>query len=205
MKLTDAEIEELQRQVYIPGYLKCSKCAFGGSFYIPDTNRRNTSEIDVAERRVCPNDGTDLQKVTWRERVKDWEVTVDKEAEELLVEREGNAILGGVLVDSIARRKQCEETIQLQLEAAERTGAALADHTAQLQQSAERERVLREALDHMRYGLEAICESPPCTPKVCSTRKDTGICACSEDVAKEALDKAKAALAQSTSKETGNV
>lgn len=196
MKLTDAEIEELQRQVYIPGYLKCSKCAFGGSFYIPDTNRRNTSEIDVAERRVCPNDGTDLQKVTWRERVKDWEVTVDKEAEELLVEREGNAILGGVLVDSIARRKQCEETIQLQLEAAERTGAALADHIAQLHQSAERERVLREALERISR------------PQDCGCRPHRGQCQSQEalQIEIEGLrDLAKAALAQSASKETDNV
>lgn len=204
MKLTDAEIEELQRQVYIPGYLKCSKCAFGGSFYIPDTNRRNTSEIDVAERRVCPNDGTDLQKVTWRERVKDWEVTVDKEAEELLVEREGNAILGGVLVDSIARRKQCEETIQLQLEAAERTGAALADHIAQLHQSEERERVLREALKSVVKWIEPDSENVPQVCPVChgwNPEQQTYTkcnAACPGAIGR-------AALIQSASKETDNV
>lgn len=53
---------------------------------------------------------------------------------------------------------------------------------------------MRKALEHMRAGLEAIGESEPCTVKSCHTRQETGTCTCSEDVAKEALTKAKAAL-----------
>ncbi len=89
---------------YIPGYLMCTKCAFGGLFSILYTQSGNVGPQDVTEREVCPNDGSDLRRVTWRERANDYAKMCESQG----------------------------DTIKAQLEAAERTGRILAKQAEQL-------------------------------------------------------------------------
>ena len=64
--------------VYIPGYLKCDKCNFGGMFSVLNTGSGKVTAKDVDSRHVCPNDGSDLRRVSWKERCKDWQELYEK-------------------------------------------------------------------------------------------------------------------------------
>lgn len=133
--LTAAETraKEAEDALFIPGYLVCDKCAFGGMFSVLSALSGTMSAKDVSDRHVCPNDGSDLRRVTWKERVKDYEKTFH---------------------DSAAAH----------LEAAERTGRALADHVEQLKEAeAEnvrlREALVRQARGEMKDGSPCGCDA----------------------------------------------
>jgi len=71
-----------ETDIYIPGYLKCDKCAFGGMFSVLHAADGEVGSQDVTGRHVCPNDGSDLRRVTWRERANDWAKAYENKTEE---------------------------------------------------------------------------------------------------------------------------
>ncbi len=62
-----ADRTELEAQVYAPGHLECPKC----NFHLYETNlymgSGTTGPGDTDKREVCPNDGVDMNRVTWKE------------------------------------------------------------------------------------------------------------------------------------------
>lgn len=70
------EIERLEKLVYVPGVLKCSKCGFGlikTTLHVQTGNFSANNEPDH-----CPNDGAPLWRVTERDAGND---LVDRGAE----------------------------------------------------------------------------------------------------------------------------
>lgn len=59
--------------IYVPGEWKCLKCDFvlSRTTLNVTTGEAGVSRADIFEGEPCPNDGTPMVKVTWRERASD--------------------------------------------------------------------------------------------------------------------------------------
>lgn len=69
---------DLERLVYVPGHLKCGRCNFRLVSSTLHVQNGVITARDTAD--ICPNDGTPMQRVTWREDVEEaherWEEQV---------------------------------------------------------------------------------------------------------------------------------
>lgn len=64
------DIEELRASCYVPGEFRCPKCGFCLSqFKLSATTGAIGDRDEPGER--CPNDGSPLWRVTWKERATD--------------------------------------------------------------------------------------------------------------------------------------
>lgn len=67
LEALQAELEKVKGDVYVPGEFCCAKCGFFLSQFSLNANTGAVSDRDEPGER-CPNDGSPLWRVTWKQR-----------------------------------------------------------------------------------------------------------------------------------------
>jgi hypothetical protein len=72
--MSDETVPDLYRLAFIPGAFKCPQCGFvlTKNCINADTGEMGTREQE-RESELCPNDGTMLVHVTWKDRVEEYD------------------------------------------------------------------------------------------------------------------------------------
>lgn len=118
--------------LYVPGLWRCPQCGFiqHNQILAPTGVFASTAP----ELRPCPNDGRDMQPVTWREHAKDLEKTLDTILDGQCNEVTSRVehIRGGMGLDTVLVTMQTGLVLQIGLE-----GVNLYESRGSLEQCAE--------------------------------------------------------------------